>query len=174
VRGRRDKKLSTTSVRVRHEFSAGHRILGLTGAGEKCRNIHGHNFTCWWLFEQISDWPPRVEFGAVKAELRTMIDELLDHAFIVHEDDDLLDYLTQKDLKRYALRDRPTTEAIAAEIARLTQQQFPDLDLVYVQLTEGSNNEAVWSAPRTSSAPLPLGDRTPGAPAIPPAVAAAR
>jgi hypothetical protein len=39
--------------------------------------------------------------------------------------------------------DRPTTEAIASEIARLTQNYFPDLDLVCVQLTEGSNNEAV-------------------------------
>jgi 6-pyruvoyltetrahydropterin/6-carboxytetrahydropterin synthase len=135
--------MSTTSVRVRHEFSAGHRILGLRGAGEKCRNIHGHNFTCWWMFEQTSEWPPRVEFGAVKAQLRSLIDELMDHAFIVHEDDDFLDYLTQYDLKRYVLRDRPTTEAIAAEIARLTQTHFPDLDLVYVQLREGSNNEAV-------------------------------
>jgi 6-pyruvoyltetrahydropterin/6-carboxytetrahydropterin synthase len=135
--------VSTISVRVRHEFSAGHRILGLTGAGEKCRNIHGHNFTCWWMFEQASEWPPRVEFGAVKAELKTMIDELLDHAFIVHEDDDFLDYLSQNDLKRYALHDRPTTEAIAAEIARLTENHFSDLDLVCVQLTEGFNNEAV-------------------------------
>jgi 6-pyruvoyltetrahydropterin/6-carboxytetrahydropterin synthase len=143
VRARRDSKVSTTSVRVRHEFSAGHRILGLSGAGEKCRNIHGHNFTCWWMFEQTLEWPPRVEFAAVKAGLRTLIDELMDHAFIAHEDDDFLDYLIQRNLKRYALRDRPTTEAIAAEIARLTQKHFPDLDLVYVQLTEGSNNEAV-------------------------------
>jgi 6-pyruvoyltetrahydropterin/6-carboxytetrahydropterin synthase len=135
--------MSTTSVRLRHEFSAGHRILGLSGAGEKCRNIHGHNFVCWWMFEQTLEWPPRVEFAAVKAELRTLIDELLDHAFIVHEDDDFLDYLVQRDLKRYPLHDRPTTEAIATEIARLTQQHFGDLDLVYVQLAEGSNNEAV-------------------------------
>lgn len=101
--------MSNTCVRVRHEFSAGHRILGLTGAGEKCRNIHGHNFTCWWMFEQGSGWPPRVEFGAVKAQLRAMVDELFDHAFVVHEDDDFLDYLIRHDLKRYTLRDRPTT-----------------------------------------------------------------
>lgn len=135
--------MNVITVKVRHAFSAGHRILGLSGAGEKCRNIHGHNFGCWWTFEQPSEWPPRVEFGAVKAELKLMIDGLLDHAFIAHIDDEFLDYLTQHDLKRYALQDKPTTEAIAAEIARLTQQNFPQLDLVCVQLTEGSNNEAV-------------------------------
>jgi 6-pyruvoyltetrahydropterin/6-carboxytetrahydropterin synthase len=141
--------MSTTTVKVRHEFCAGHRILGLTGPGEKCRNIHGHNFTCWWMFEQSPVWPPTVEFGFVKAKLKEMIDRLLDHAFIVHESDDFLDYLSTNSLKRYPLRDRPTTEAIAAEIARLTEEQFPDLDLVYVQLTEGSNNEAMWMADDT-------------------------
>lgn len=130
--------MSTISVRVKHEFSAGHRILGFSGAAEKCRNIHGHDYTCWWMFETTLEWPPRVEFGAVKAGLRRMIDERMDHAFIVHQDDDFLAYLTHHDLKRYALRDRPTTE-----IARLTQQHFGHLELVYVQLREGSNNEAV-------------------------------
>jgi 6-pyruvoyltetrahydropterin/6-carboxytetrahydropterin synthase len=143
MKARRDDQMNMISVKVRQTFSAGHRILGLSGAGEKCRNIHGHNFECWWTFGQTSEWPPRVEFGAVKAELKSMIDGLFDHAFIVHIDDEFLDYLTQHDLKRYPLRDRPTTEAIAAEIARLTQQTVPELDLVCVQLAEGSNNEAV-------------------------------
>ncbi len=149
--------MSTTTVRVRHKFSAGHRILGLTGAGEKCRNIHGHNFTCWWMFDQRPGWPLAVEFGSVKAELKEMIDRLLDHAFIVHKDDEFVGYLVTHGLKRYLLSDRPTTEAIAAEIARLTEAQFPALDLLYVQLTEGSNNEAVWMRGGPPAATYPPG-----------------
>lgn len=138
--------MSAMQVRLRSEFCAGHRILGLAGPGAKCRNIHGHNFTCWWTFKQGVEWPPVIEFGFVKVKLKDMLDGFFDHAFILWQDDDFLTYLEVNDLKRYTLREAPTTEAIAAEIARLTMNEFPDLVLVHVQLTEGSNNEAVWMA----------------------------
>lgn len=138
--------MSPMRVRMMHEFCAGHRIVGLTGPGAQCRNIHGHNFICWWTFEQRLGWPPPVEFTSIKAQLRKMVDGLLDHAFIVHERDEFLTYLVAHDMKRYPLNDVPTTEAIATEIAKLTKNEFPDLDLLSVELKEGSKNEAIWLA----------------------------
>ncbi len=63
---------------VKTEFAAAHQLRGYRG---KCENLHGHN----WKIEVIVKGPDLdkigmlVDFTEVKAWLRTLIDEQLDH-----------------------------------------------------------------------------------------------
>lgn len=153
--------MSTISVKT--HFAAGHRILGLTGAGEKCRNLHGHTFWVTWVFKQdASDMA--IEFGELKHHLKSMISTRFDHAFILDASDDLVHYLNANMLKKWTLDGPPTTEAIVAEIAKLTIDKltrvpapgitsispppkalWPNAKLVSVHLEEGPENSATWT-----------------------------
>ena len=136
--------MSTISVRT--HFAAGHRILGLTGPGQKCRNVHGHTFHVTWTFTQEAG-DTTLEFGAIKATLREMILTLFDHAFLVHRDDDFRAYLRAGKLKFYTTEHPPTTEVIVAEIALQTVKLFPRAPLVSIELCEGPDNMATWIKP---------------------------
>jgi 6-pyruvoyltetrahydropterin/6-carboxytetrahydropterin synthase len=153
--------MSTISVKT--HFAAGHRILGLTGEGEKCRNIHGHTFHVTWVFEQH----PSLEFGELKIALRGVVRRHFDHSFILDRTDDFARYLNVNNLRHYLLDGPPTTEAIAAEIARLSIERlttvckdgwkddekkplYPDATLLKVLLDEGPDNNATWTKPPLS------------------------
>lgn len=131
-----------STITVRTHFAAGHRILGLVGPGAKCKNIHGHTFRVEWVFEQAEG----LEFGALKSLLRSMITEKFDHAFIVDYLDPFRSYLNDNKLKHYLLQGKPTTEAISAEIAELSQSLVPQARLIRVSLDEGPDNNATWEA----------------------------
>jgi len=133
-----------STISVKTQFSAGHRILGLTGPGAKCANIHGHSFVVIWTFNQNAG-DLTLEFGQVKATLRDMIKNLFDHGFIVDKADGFRDYLRAGKLKLYALNGPPTTEMIAQEIAFLTMKAMPKAPLHSVELQEGPENSATWS-----------------------------
>jgi 6-pyruvoyltetrahydropterin/6-carboxytetrahydropterin synthase len=129
-------------------FAAGHRILGLDGAGAKCRNIHGHTFDVTWEFFQ-PDGPMTLEFGALKEGLRDLVKHHWDHGFFVDEDDDFVDYLTAQSLKHFPTPGPPTTELIARIIAESTMKLFPFTLLHSVHLKEGPENAATWSPAET-------------------------
>jgi len=149
--------MSTISVKM--HFAAGHRILGLDGPGEKCRNIHGHTFQVTWVFEQHPD----IEFGRLKSILHSVCGGF-DHAFILDKTDDFLHYLQVNMLRSVPLDGPPTTERIAEELAyraidRLTQPQpggfngtkeypavYPHALLLKVVVEEGPENCATWEA----------------------------
>jgi 6-pyruvoyl-tetrahydropterin synthase len=149
--------MSTVSINC--HFAAGHRILGLEGPGEKCRNIHGHTFAVTWVFEQHPD----IEFGRLKAILRSVCGGF-DHAFILDKTDDFLHYLQVNMLRSVPLDGPPTTERIAEELAyraieRITQPQespgftkgiqpavYPHALLLRVEVHEGPENCATWEA----------------------------
>jgi len=152
--------MSTISVKM--HFAAGHRILGLDGLGEKCRNIHGHTFHVTWVLDQHPD----IEFGKLKAVLKQVCGSF-DHAFLLDKSDDFLHYLRANMLRHYALPCPPTTECIAAELAKLaidqlTQPQppsgfngskrepipalYPHALLLKVIVEEGPENCATWEA----------------------------
>jgi 6-pyruvoyl-tetrahydropterin synthase len=158
--------MSTISVRT--HFAAGHRILGLTGEGAKCRNVHGHTFSVTWVFQQDAG-DLRMEFGELKMRLRSLVQRHFDHAFILHCYDDFEHYLKGNELKYYLTDNPPTTEVIAAEIARLTIDWltkpipanppfykeempaiWPDAKLLRLELGEGPDNCATWEPPTPS------------------------
>jgi len=135
------------NVSVTLSFAAGHRILGLSGAGAKCRNIHGHNFRATWLYLQEPEWPPRVEFGELKRVLKNLVHERYDHTFFVDRADDFATYLFSNLLQHVRMDGPPTTEAMAELIARESMEKLPDLRLSALRLEEGPENTAVWSNP---------------------------
>ncbi|MCC9181092.1 MULTISPECIES: 6-pyruvoyl trahydropterin synthase family protein [Mycolicibacterium] len=139
-----DGRLTAT---VRHHFSAGHRIVGLPGAGAKCSNVHGHTFGVNWTVALPGLDAQQVEFGAIKRAYRGWVDEHLDHGFIAHADDhQVVDWLKALGSKHYVLGTPPTTEAIASLIAHYSQSALPGVSLLSVEVTEGPHNAATWHA----------------------------
>lgn len=128
------------SITLTFRWPMGHRILGLTGGGEKCRNIHGHNWVADVTFPNDTG---KLEFGDVKAAIGDWIDEQWDHGFILAADDPFREYLIAEGLKRYTLDEPPTTEAIAEELAQSAYHLIgvvPDS----VHVLEGYRNAATW------------------------------
>lgn len=136
--------MSTISVKT--HFAAGHRILGLTGAGAKCRSPHGHTFHVEWVFKQGSD-DGDLEFGELKQTLKGLVKDVFDHGFILDRADDFREFLRAGKHKVYALSGPPTTERIAEEIAFLSLKALPKAPLLRVILQEGPENSATWERP---------------------------
>lgn len=137
----------SVTITVKHHMSAGHRLLGLGGAAAKCENLHGHTFGIEWEFAAPDMEAQTVEFGAIKATVRGWVDKYMDHGYICgSEDAMLLDVVQGMGVKHYVVDTMPTTEAIAAEIARVTKHLLPELGLVSVHVTEGPHNAATWFA----------------------------
>jgi 6-pyruvoyltetrahydropterin/6-carboxytetrahydropterin synthase len=132
-----------STISVRCHFAAGHRILGLTGAGAKCRSPHGHTFQVTWTFQQAAT-DMALEFGELKLGLRQMIKDQFDHGFILDKDDDFCEFLRAGKHKLYRLNGPPTTELIAEEIAFQTLRLFPKAPLRSIELWEGPENCATW------------------------------
>lgn len=151
-----------STISVKKHFAAGHRILGLTGPGEKCRNLHGHTFTVTWEWEQHPD----IEFGMLKRILGNVIARF-DHAFIADSTDDICYYLDANMLRSVKLSGPPTTEAISEEIARMSIELvteprpdgmgktqpalYPAARLLRVILEEGPENCATYEVPQRVS-----------------------
>jgi 6-pyruvoyltetrahydropterin/6-carboxytetrahydropterin synthase len=151
-----------STISVQTHFAAGHRILGLPGAGAKCRNIHGHTFHVTWTIEQGVECEQMVEFGELKVRLKDIIKTIYDHCFILDSSDDFVAYLNANMLKARLLDGPPTTERIAEDIATVTMEHFttetrlggfkheplaPCAKLLYVKLDEGPENTATWENP---------------------------
>ena len=137
--------MSTISVRM--HFAAGHRILGLSGPGAKCRNPHGHTFYVTFVFEQSTQWPPPVEFGAAKASLRDRIKDRYDHGFFVDAaDESMRTFLEREGCKHHVFDGPPTTERIAELFARDARHLVKDANLLRVVVEEGPENTATYEA----------------------------
>ena len=74
------------------EFDAGHRV---PSHGSKCRNPHGHRYrvrvACMGAIINDPGSPDDgmlVDFGDLKALMMEGVHDVLDHAFIYHEDDE--------------------------------------------------------------------------------------
>lgn len=137
-----------STISVRSHFAAGHRILGLTGAGAKCRSPHGHTFHVTWTFTQQAG-TLALEFGELKLTLKTMIKDQFDHGFILDKADDFCEFLRAGKHKLYRLNGPPTTELIAEEIALCTLKVLPKAPLRSVELWEGPENCATWTTTKT-------------------------
>ena len=138
----------TSTISVRMHFAAGHRILGLTGAGAKCRNPHGHTFYVTFFFAQSDKWPPPVEFGAAKASLRERIKDRYDHGFFVDKADTAMrEFLESNDCKHHAFDGPPTTERMAELLARDANLMVAGARLIRVVLEEGPENTATYEQP---------------------------
>ena len=88
---RKEENMSKCTISKEIEFDAGHRV---STHGSKCRNPHGHRYkvrvTCRG---SIIDDPSRpdhgmlVDFGDLKNIMNERVHDVLDHGFIVWQDD---------------------------------------------------------------------------------------
>jgi 6-pyruvoyltetrahydropterin/6-carboxytetrahydropterin synthase len=131
----------TVSITLSFRWPMGHRILGLEGAGAKCRNVHGHN---WQADIELPNDDGALEFGAVKAAIGDWIDAYLDHGFMCALDDPFKSYLMDEGLKFRAIPGPPTTEAIATDLAEMTER-LVGVRPLRVHVLEGWRNAATWT-----------------------------
>ena len=123
------------------DFCYGHRLLNYSG---KCRHLHGHNGRVIVVLEgeELDDRGMLVDFTDVKAELRTWVDNELDHRMILCKDDPVLPYLKEQGEPLFIVDDNPTAENIAKLIyERAVLKEFP---IVEVRLWETPKSCAVY------------------------------
>lgn len=128
------------TVTLTFRWAMGHRILGLANAA-KCANIHGHN---WTAEVELPNDGGTLEFGAVKSAIGGWIDTYWDHGMLVEWNDPLRAWMEANDSKHDYLPVQPTTEAIAAELARKAGE-LTGVAPVRVHVIEGYRNAATWT-----------------------------
>jgi 6-pyruvoyltetrahydropterin/6-carboxytetrahydropterin synthase len=94
------------------DFCYGHRLLNYDG---KCRYLHGHNGRAVIVLEarELDSRGMLVDFGDIKNELKSWIDETLDHTMLLCRDDPILPALQERGERVYVLDVNPTAENIA-------------------------------------------------------------
>lgn len=112
--------MSITAVTRKFTFDAGHRILGHES---KCRNVHGHRYVAEITVTtpQLDNLGRVIDFSVLKYKVGEWINEHLDHNFLCHEDDPLLNVGKETDSKDLFGREpfvmphgmNPTAENIA-------------------------------------------------------------
>jgi 6-pyruvoyltetrahydropterin/6-carboxytetrahydropterin synthase len=93
-------------------FCYGHRLLNYDG---KCRHLHGHNGKAVITLEarDLDHRGMLIDFGDIKREVQTWIDENLDHNMILRHDDPILPVLQTLGERVFVLDVNPTAENIA-------------------------------------------------------------
>ena len=99
-------------LKVKNNFSAAHK---LTMVGEKCENLHGHNWNIEARVsgEKLNSAGVLVDFGNIKKYVNKIMKEL-DHK-----------YLNEIEIFN---EEQPTSERIAIYIARKLQEYLNELD----------------------------------------------
>ena len=94
------------------DFCYGHRLLNYAG---KCRHLHGHNARAVIVLEgpELDDRGMLVDFSEIKRQIRTWIDEQLDHRMLLCERDPVLPLLREQGEPVYVMPHNPTAENIA-------------------------------------------------------------
>lgn len=123
------------------EFCYGHRLLNYSG---KCRHLHGHNGTAVIVLEgeQLDDRGMLVDFTDIKAQLRTWIDDHLDHRMILCDADPALPHLQELGEPLHIIDCNPTAENIARLIYE--QAQVFGFPVVEVSLWESKRSFATY------------------------------
>ena len=119
-------------LRVVTRFAAAHR---LTMVGEKCENLHGHN----WKIEvyvqgqDLDEGGVLVDFGVIKRHVRELM-ETLDHKFLNE-----LDYFqdgtppSSENIARYlAVRLKNRLDIPGVRVSRVTAWESEDASATYI------------------------------------------
>ncbi|WP_437228355.1 6-pyruvoyl trahydropterin synthase family protein [Planctomicrobium sp. SH661] len=118
------------------DFCYGHRLLNYAG---KCRHLHGHNGRAVIVLEgeKLDDRGMLIDFNDIKREVRSWIDENLDHRMILCDRDPALDSLKQLGEPLYIIDSNPTAE----NIAKLIYEHAAETGLPVVEVS-------LWETPR--------------------------
>lgn len=117
------KQIITKSI----EWDMGHRVLQHKS---KCRNIHGHRYSLEAsIIGEVQSTNDTnngmvIDFGDIKEKLKEVHD-LLDHSFIVWEQDkDMLEFLKKINSKYYVANFTTTAENLAEHIGEILKQKI--------------------------------------------------
>ncbi len=131
------------SATKRIDFSYGHRLLDYDG---KCAHVHGHNGRA-----EIEIAAPAldsrgmvVDFGDIRAAVRTWIEQELDHRMLLRSDDPLVGILRQMGEPVFEMDANPTAENIAKAI--FERARAAGLPVVAVRLWETPDSVAEYRA----------------------------
>ena len=117
-------------LKVVTQFAAAHQ---LTMVGEKCENLHGHNWKIevYVTGEKLDQAGVLVDFGVIKKHVAQIM-SMLDHKFL-------------NDLEPFQNRP-PSSENIACFVARQLQQTLNDSDVRVSRVTawESDNSGATY------------------------------
>ena len=119
------------------DFCYGHRLLNYSG---KCKKLHGHNGRAVIVLEglNLDERGMLVDFSDIKQELRTWIDDELDHKMILHQDDPTIPFLQELNEPIYLVDSNPTAE----HIAKLIYQQAKKAGFPIKEVT-------LWETPKS-------------------------
>lgn len=112
-------------VTKQFSFCYGHRLLNYEG---KCRHLHGHNARVdIELSSQELDERGMVrDFVEIKQQLKSWVDEALDHKMLLDRSDPVAKVLTDLGEPCYLMENNPTAENIARLIFDYaTAQKLP-------------------------------------------------
>lgn len=132
------------------EFDAGHRV---PSHGSKCKNPHGHRYRirveCVGPIIEDAGSPDDgmlVDFGDLKGLLTGLVHDPLDHAFIVHKDDQMMRaalHVGSPDWKVYVFPYIPTAE----NLARWIWEQLEAVVAMRFRENLRLSEVAVWETP---------------------------
>ena len=93
-------------------FCYGHRLLNYVGP---CANLHGHNARAdiHLASETLDERGMIMDFSDIKREVKTWLDETLDHTMLLANNDPVIPYLDQAKERYYLMDKNPTAENIA-------------------------------------------------------------
>jgi len=111
-------------------FCYGHRLLNYDG---KCRHLHGHNGKAVITLEAatLDQRGMLIDFGDIKREVQTWIDDNLDHNMILCREDPLLPLLIERGERVHVMDQNPTAENIARVIfERAKEAGLPVIEVI--------------------------------------------
>lgn len=130
-------------------IDAGHRVLHHES---KCANLHGHRYTVEVTAQasELDTLGRVIDFSVVKQLVGSWLDDHLDHGFIVHPADPIVNALIDDGSKVYfmpATLGNPTAENLAIHIAEVSQKLLAPhaITVVAVRVWETPNCFADWS-----------------------------
>jgi 6-pyruvoyltetrahydropterin/6-carboxytetrahydropterin synthase len=104
-------------VTKQFKFEAAHRLL--RNYSGKCTNNHGHSWLVTLHLEgtELDEKDMLIDFQELKI-LKTWIDENLDHASLLWENDPMCNYIRESGQRMYTTAKNPTSEHIAEVILK--------------------------------------------------------
>jgi len=117
-------------IEVRIQFRYGHRLLPPYKG--KCNNAHGEGGTAILIFEcdKLDRNDMVFDFGEVKKNIKKIIDDNLDHAYLFKTGDEVGKFLKSKKYKVFEFSNQPTAENIARFIYDITYLFYPQIKRV--------------------------------------------
>lgn len=122
------------------EFCYGHRLMNYDGP---CSRVHGHNGKVEIEIkgENLDDRSMVRDFSDIKHEVKSWIDNKIDHTMLLREDDPLVEVFREQGEPFYLMEKNPTAESIAELIYNYASEKY---SVSKITLWETSTSHATY------------------------------